>query len=274
MVTALDRAAEAALWGDLGDDAEQWASDRLTSTLAAAITDAAQAVCAEFDIEAELVVDVLAREGRRREIWLTEASPGGGGAIETLQRRVLERPRRFLTLLDRAVRPTDFELVDSALIRVLEAGTGDVTSIATTFAGYRGSATNAERVVELANVRRALEEVGVGARHSIVAAIAARILRPGTSPQTDEALRGVLGRWTALEQDFGVELEPAVVAYAIRHESLLDPLAVDSPDLPIGTRRMAAAVGLLWLRGWRARAQALQAELAVYRAAGDRPPRA
>src|SRR5205807_332469 len=92
VVKALDRVA-ATLWAPLDSAAAEWASQRFASTVAAAISDAAQAVCPEFDVESEVVVDVIEASPSWRTIWLVESSPGGGGLVETLQRRMVERPR-------------------------------------------------------------------------------------------------------------------------------------------------------------------------------------
>src|SRR5207247_718739 len=92
--------------------------------------------------------------------------------------------------------------------------------------------------------------------HAVVAALAARVLRPGTDSDTDSAMAHAVRRWRESEERLGVELESSAVAYALRQDTRLDRLAAGfGPASEEG--RIAGALSALWLRGWRARAQSL-----------------
>lgn len=118
VLAAFDQGAKA-IWAEFDEDAQHWAGRRFISTLAAAIVDASQGLCPEFDLDNDIVVDIE-RENGTAVVWLSETSPGGGGVVEALQHRMVARPRQFMALLDKASRPSDFELVDAALEACLE----------------------------------------------------------------------------------------------------------------------------------------------------------
>lgn len=255
VATALDRAAEA-LTEPLEPDAEEWARERFGASLAAALADASQALCREFDLEAEVVVDIERTTADANVVWLVERSPGGGGVTETVVRRILERPRHFLALLDRAVQPSDFEVVDVALRDVLDQAVVDGSPVHSAFAHYRAATSNDERVSALEEIRTRLTEIGVPAVHSVIAAIAARLIRFGSSAATDEAIHLLARRWNDAEETLAIELDPAVFAFTQRKNADVDALVPDTAQA-LERRRLGAVASTLWIRGWRARAEGL-----------------
>lgn len=253
---ALSDAAARALVRPLDSDAEDWARERVVSTVAASLREAVEALCPEFDAEADLVLDIVPREPGQYEVWFVETSPGGGGVIEVVQRRATERPRRFLALADRALGPSDFEVVDGSLAAILDVLAQGLEPLSGAVGGFRAARTNAARAQSLQGIREALVAHDIPAPHSVIAALAARVLRPGADSNTDAAMAYAVQRWEELERRLGVELESSAVAYALRKDPQIDPLAAGfGPASDEG--RIAGALGALWLRGWRARAQSL-----------------
>jgi hypothetical protein len=258
IVEALDRAATA-LQGPLDTTAGGWAAERFASTLAATISDAVQALCPEFDIESECVVDVVESEDSWRVIWLTESSPGGGGLVETVQRRIAERPRQFIALLDRATRRSDFEVVDDALTSVLKEVRNTDSSLARRIASYRAADSNDQRVIELRAIRRELDGLEIPSTHAVVAALAARVIRHGSSETTDQALATLSERWRETETRLGFELDASVFAFTQRVYEAHDALVGYRTGIDIERQRIGAFASILWARGWRARAEGLRA---------------
>jgi hypothetical protein len=258
VINALDRAS-GALWAPLDATAAEWASQRFASTVAAAISDAAQAVCPEFDVESEVVVDVIEASPSSRTIWLVESSPGGGGLVETLQRRMVERPRHFVSLLDRATRPSDFEVVDGALTAVLLEAKDRESALAQRFASFREATSNDQRLDSLHAIRRELDRLELPSSHPVIAALAARVVRHGSNEATDAALALLSERWGEAERALGVELEPSVFAYSQRESGDYDALLGTGGSGNVELRRIGAISSSLWARGWRARAEGLRA---------------
>jgi hypothetical protein len=251
------RNAARALTEDLSADAHVWAKDRFVSSMAAALADAGQALCREFDFESDVVVDVTPEPDERYVVWLTERSPGGGGVVEALTRRMLERPRHFLALLDRAARPSDFEVIDRSLADILAELIKSDSRLAELFAGYRVANSNASRTQALEAIRHELPRCGVQPVHAVMAAIAARLLRFGATAALDQAMQRLTERWNSAEGVLGIELEPAVFAFTERRRSDFDAL-VPMGHRPTEHRRVEIITSSLWMRGWRARAEGLQ----------------
>lgn len=258
VIARLDHAAER-LWVPFDAAQVEWARDRFASTVAAVISDAAQALCPEFDIESEAVIDITEISASRRIIWIVETSPGGGGLVETLQRRMLTRPRHFISLLDRAVRPSDFEIVDISLRSVLADIGAGTSHLRATFAAFRDAKTNEQRLDCVRSIRRELARLEVAPTHAVVAALAARILRHGSSEATDEALALLAQQWEHAEQRLGVELETSVFAYTQRDRADYDALLGTASGSDVQLLRIGAIFSSLWARGWRARAEGLRA---------------
>jgi hypothetical protein len=246
------------LWSPYGSDAHDWAKERLASTLAAALSDAVQAICPDFDVESEATVDLVQEHAEKQAIWFVETSPGGGGIVEAVQRRLAARPRHFVALLDRAVRPSDFEVVDAAL-RAIVAAAAEDSPLAQEFAAYRSSTTNDERLVSLLAIRRELTRLEISASHPVIAAVAARILRFGSGHDTDVAIRELSRAWEAAEEHIGIELESSAFAFTQRRSSQYDALLATTSAVDVERRRIGAIFSTLWPRGWRARAEGLRA---------------
>lgn len=241
---------------------DRWLRERALSTLGHATLAAARQICPEHDPES-IIVDIEPGydvDGRPRsgEIWLSESSIGGGGFVEALAVRVRPDPRRLLRLILRATQPSTDELVDSQLQRVIDLATTDPTwsGLVNDFRSARDQAT---RVETLGRIRNGLRQSGIyGAEHSVVTSLAARILRPGSTPATDTALATVAAEWKAEERRLGVEIPPRTWAYLMRTRVDLDPglvLAGGGAE----RERMDAVQSMLWPRGWQLRAEQLHA---------------
>ena len=261
IVARLDALA-AQYWAPDPTAFNRWIRERTLSTLGHATLAAARQICPEHDPES-VIVDIEPGydsndRPRTGEIWLTEASIGGGGLIEALAARVRPDPRRLLRLINRAVQPSAYELVDSHLQRVI-----DLTTTNATWAGlvndFRSAPDQATRVKTLGKIRDGLRQSGIyGAEQSVVSSLASRVLRPGSTPSTDTTLSTVTTEWKAEEQRLGVEIPPRTWAYLMRTRSDLDPglvLAGGGGERP----RMDAVQSLLWPRGWQLRAEQLNA---------------
>ncbi|MFJ4002978.1 protein DpdJ [Streptomyces sp. NPDC090023] len=252
---------------------QAWLRQRVLATLGQAALWAAREICPEHDPEG-IIVDIepgYALDGswRRGEVWLTEASIGGGGFIEALATRVRPDPRRFLRLIMRAVQPSTSELVDAHMRRIVRYTT-EHSQWLDLVAAYRGSASQADRVQSLDRLRAQLRASGIhGAEQSVVSSLANRLLRPGSTAQTDQALRTLIDEWEIQEQRLGLEISPRTWAYLMRQRHDLDAglnLSANSSD----RQRIDAIQSALWPRGWAIRSGALQSWNPYF----DNPPTA
>jgi hypothetical protein len=209
------------------------------SSVAAAAREACQRMAPTLDSES-LVIDVVPSHNYV-DIWLSEPEAGSGGTVEELRRLVTEDPRRFGRLLNASLGATDHEIVDWTIRSVLELQRED-PDLHEAMSGVReaigaGEALEAQRVL-----RASLRTRGIPADHGVLSTLNLRVLRPGSSPETDQALEGALAAWDRVETALGIEVNARAVAYSASREGVLD---------------MEQIYSLLWPRGREARAAGL-----------------
>lgn len=243
-----------------------WAQRRYLATLGGALVEA----CAQLYPEAsadDLYVDI--DPGVRpagvpepsvgeSELWVTEATLGGAGVLEEVTRRYAEDPRRFFRLVESALGPSDYELVDAELTRLLELVAVD-TALAARFEDVRSAARHEELQAAVSRLEAELSARGILVTHAVMSAVYARLLRPGSGPHTDALLLGLIHRWRAEETRLEVELDARVFAYLLGKDNgvtealaKIDPAVAGTP-----TARFHALYGLLWPRGNTVRSVAL-----------------
>jgi hypothetical protein len=237
-----------------------WLRTRFLQTLAAAWQAAAQQACADFNVDADALVDVIDDGRPCARIVISDTVPGGGGLVEALTRRLADNPRRFDTLVAAAVEPSDSEEVDPSLRRVLDllAISAKVRAAAQQF---RTAAVG--RLTAWQSLISCLAEKGVPWTHANMSALAARLFRPGSTPESDELLRLVLERWDDLDTKAGFAIDHrAVCAFLAREDEVLDRLRSIAPPAGEDDLRMRAQLvllSLLWTRAYARRPETLRA---------------
>jgi hypothetical protein len=248
------------LWSDPDDSWQQWAAQRFAATLGAATLEGANRLC--HDIGAQnLVLDInVDHPGTTCEIWLSEPSIGGGGIIEEFARRYSDDPRRFFRLVVSALAPSDFEIVDTELMRAISLALND-PAVTQCLADVRSATSQAATTSSVRALLAALAAQGVSVSHPVIAALNARVLRPGSSAQTDTLLFSLLRRRQAEESRLGIEIDARVFAFVASASDEVDravPPPAGVSDNP-RQRRFATIYGLLWPRGSAVRASSLRA---------------
>lgn len=232
-----------------GDDARAWLAERLHTTLGLAVLRGAQIICADQDPDA-----IILDRDANGELWLTEATPGGAGFLEELLRRVSADPRRFTRAVRQALQPSDCTTVDGALRAVLDtAGSGD--TLDRSLEAFRAAQGPGERYTALDNLRAELDRIGHAPTHPTVAALLSRVLRPGSSPQTDLLIAELVRVRDSLELRLGLEIDNRTFAFL----ASADPRFSALTPVEGQTARLDAIQSVLWRRGWEAEADALSA---------------
>jgi hypothetical protein len=117
-----------------------------------------------------------------------------------------------------------------------------------------------------------LAEEGFVTFHAFVVALANRVLRPGSSPESDAFLLEAMKEWDRQEERLGIELDARVVAYRLARrtdiDAALDFAGIDVPTVNPDQWRFGVIYGLLWPRG----AQIRQSGLRLYSTYADLPP--
>ena len=246
------------LWGPPGSGWLPWATGRFHSTLGAAILEACQRLCPQFDSESLLLdIDAGPRPpgyddppGGELEVWLTENTPGGAGVLEEVLRRFAEDPRRFFRLVEAALSPSEFDVVDSELTRLLDSIQTD-EEIQNALSSFRQAVGNNQINSAMTTFRRLLKTRGFRVSHSVMTAINSRILRPGSDQSTDQLLQGLIAEWRASEDNLGIEVDARVFAYVTSRESRFDDVLVHlHPEVRDDPQwRFQVIYSLLWPRG-------------------------
>ena len=246
------------LWTSPDADWRAWATERCRATLAGAALEACQILCPDFDVEG-LVVDLDAgpRTSDPDRIYITETTIGGGGIVEEIARRISEDPRRFFDLMRSRLGPSDFELVDAELGRLLDE-LPHVAPLGAALEAVRAAVDHSSTVSAQDGLMRTLCEHDYFVCHPVMAALNARMLRPGSNSGTDDLLRTARDRWLAWERELGIEIDVRVAAYLLGGDESLT-LPVESPTDPALRRQWRSNViaGLLWPRGGQLRAAAI-----------------
>jgi ATP-dependent helicase Lhr and Lhr-like helicase len=266
--TAVAEAARV-LSRDLGPEDEPWLRRAVKASAGGALLGACQRLCPQVDA-GDLLVELGAGATVERgiapdQVWLTEATVGGSGFLEAIQRAFAEDPRRFLHLFEAELEPSDFEDVDHYL-RVLLAravpGTADYDpEIADAFGRVRNAQNFADQTSAFDSMLSTFRDRGIGTSHAVVSAVSLRLLRPGTSVESDRLIVSLVRRREELEQRHGIELDGRVCAAFLAADGrVLNDLRRTFPALTHldgPAERHALIGGLLWPRGSEVRRQSL-----------------
>ncbi len=277
IVTGALGAIAPVLWQPPDAGWRSWAEGRYRATLGGALLEACQQSCPQMEAgDLYLDVDPGPRPPGsppmpvgREEVWITEATIGGGGMVEEILRTFAADPRRFFRIAESALAATDFEIVDRELTRLL-ALTATDAAVNAALDAVRSAADHAALAAAALALRRLLAQRGIVVNHPVMSAIHTRVLRPGSSPATDSLLRRLVEDWNAAEDRLGVEIEPRVYAYvAARSPTVQADLAlVGAVPAHDAFWRFQTVSGLLWPRGYQVRAQGLS----FYNPFADAPP--
>lgn len=269
VVDALSQAA-VALWEDPTPEWEAVARARMRATIAAAVSAACSALCPEFSSD-EVVVDLDAGaqpdgDDGDDAIWVTERVVGGGGVIEEIHRRCAEHPRRFFTLLSRVLDPGDFEVVDTEMPKVVALACQD-GRVSKALHALRDAGSHYERERAVTEMVGSLRGEGLDTRHAVIAAVNSRLVRPGSTPQTDERFSGIVDAWHGAELAVGIDIDARTFAFHCRDRPEFDDALPEAQGAG-SSWRFGQMLGLMWPHGWRARAGALQ----IYNEFAPHPP--
>jgi hypothetical protein len=247
------------LWGSPDERWQAWAAKRFATTLGAALLEATNRMCRDVGAQ-NLVLDTdVDQHGGTCDIWLSEPSIGGGGIVEEFVHRYTDDPRRFFRLVESALGPSDFEVVDGELGRALDLAGSD-PEIKQRLLDIRSAESQAAIMSAVRDLLTILAARGVAVSHPVVAGLNARILRPGSSSRTDALLRGLIHQWQDEEARLGVEIDARIFAYLASASDDVDR-AVTPPPGALGDarqHRFATIYGLLWPRGSAVRAASLR----------------
>ena len=253
------------LWEPVDSSWERLLRRRFVATIGAAVLGAISDLCPEID-SSRLVVDT--DPGPRTqadlyggldgsaEVWISETSPGGSGAMEDFLAQYSQDPRRFYSLLEAQLEPNEYAHTDFQLRQLLATVAGDSpdTGLQETVRAVRTTQSAAAMDQALGSLRAKLADRGFVLYHAFISAVSTRVVRPGSTPATDTFLYHLVQDWAAQEARLGVELDGSSIAYRWSREDQIDQVLMNAGiPLPDSAQRLAwrfnAVYGLLWRRG-------------------------
>ena len=252
------------LWQVPDDSWRPWLKRKFKTTFGSAVMEAVQQLCPDLDAgDLTLDIDCGPRPDgappapdKVEEVWLLEKAVGGGGVVEAFLARYGEDPRRFFDLVEAALNPSDFEVVDDQLTTLLEwANDAGDASVSDLFSELR-NAQSVSHQAQADSFERLISQLsrrGLFVCHSVVAAVAARILKPGSTSATDELLHELICDWQQLERRLGVDIDLRIIAYmnsgSDRLDKSLAEVVGDAVGLDPRQWRFGALSSMLWPRG-------------------------
>ena len=273
-ILSVIQAAAKTLWEQPDTIWEVWLRSRLRETLGAALHSACTRFCDQIDV-GDLVVDLdpgpspsgePSLSDLEDDIWLTESTIGGSGFAEIVLEKLGEDPNRFLQYLEAELEPSDAEEVDyslNLLLNYLDPGSSDADeNIQQSVRSLRDPGTQANASKEYKHLRSLLIKKGVTVNRPLGTSLNLRILRPGSTPSTDQVLRDLLSRWEKAEERLGIEIDLRVFAYTCTTDQSFDRAFGHLGRLPQESNarlawRFNALISMLWPRGAVLRREAL-----------------
>lgn len=208
------------LWQEPDTTFQEWLTRRIRATLGGAFLQACHQLVPQYQL-GDLYLDIESNPSppdaeidsfTGDEIWITESMVGGGGVVEEISRRYAEDPRRFFLLVEMALGLSDFEVVDEELTRIIGL-TQSSSEVGRSFSEVRKVVTNEALNIARKSLMQSLTKSSVLLTHSVMTSLNTRILRAGSSPQTDALLYAIIQYWQAEEDRLGVEIDARVFTY-------------------------------------------------------------
>jgi hypothetical protein len=211
---------ECVLWEPLDAAFDAWVQKRYATTLGQALRSALAHMSSQVS-EENLLLDVLHRDGGGYELLFSELSSGGLGQVETITREIQRQPRRLLDALEFELCHCERDAVAIGLYALLALVRQDA-ALRDAFEEAR----EAERIGGFSDVEHArsrfcdaLESRGFSASRGFVVAVVTRLLRAGSSRETDEMFFRINRAWVRRTRRLGLGIPGRTFAYACaRHE--------------------------------------------------------
>jgi hypothetical protein len=244
---------------------DRWLRRLVLETLGEAMLQACIAAAPRQATVDNLLVDI--REDPETGIatlWITETTLGGAGALQAFAERFAAEPGVFFDAVEAALAPTDLELVDGGLRRIVSLACDDLDvrenlgRLRSTDSHLAG-ATLWEQLAQ-----RLARQGGVDLSHALVVAFNSRLLRPGAGPALDALLAALAQFWDETESRLTVSVGLREFAYVVAcdvqwRKRITDFLATSLPGGGAGhVSVFAATVSMLWPRASEVRRTSLQ----------------
>lgn len=244
---------------------DRWLRRLVLETLGEAMLQACIAAAPRQATLDNLLVDIREDpESEKATLWITETTLGGAGALQAFAERFSAEPGVFFEAVEAALAPTDLELVDGGLRRIVSlacdnAGVRDQIGRLRSTDSHLASAPLWDELAQ-----RFAQQGGVDLSHALVVAFNSRLLRPGSGPALDALLADLARFWDEMESRLTVSVGLREFAYIVSRDvhwraRIVDYLASSFPGGVVDSLSVfAATVSMLWPRASEVRRASLQ----------------
>ncbi len=243
---------------------DTWLRRLVLDTLGEAMLQACIAAAPRQATADNLLVDIWeAPAGQHSSIWITETTLGGAGVLQSFAERFAGEPACFFDAVEAALAPTDFELVDGALKRILSLSRTD-PAVREGVARLRATESHSESAAVWHDLSLTLtRHGGVDLSHALTVTLNSRLLRPGADPSLDDLLGDLTAHWDNLEIRLDMAIGLREFAYAVSSDWVWSKrirtyLLASLPAAAAASVSVFAAVfGMLWPRACEVRRASL-----------------
>ena len=265
------------LWHPLDSGFSDWVQDRLHETVGEALLHACAQLTPQHAAFDTLVLD-LADEPRQsltspspsasttttalRRVIISETTLGGAGVLQEVTDAVARDPRALAQALAAVTAPSDHETVAEGLERFLSLTQSDAV-LAASVAHLRSCQDYSGRDAARVSLHRQLAQYGLLVDHSLSTALNHRLLRAGTSDQTDRLFADLLECWHEAINLIGVSMPLRTFAFLSATSPTFGPrlhaLIHAITGTPVDDTDLTAVLsGLLWAQPDEVRRRALE----------------
>ncbi|GGB81936.1 hypothetical protein GCM10011352_04650 [Marinobacterium zhoushanense] len=167
------------------------------------------------DLAENLILsEVLPRkEGEPLCVLMSESDPGGCGYLERLRYLLVRETGKATDILVSCAKPTDNEFVLSSIEALLSNEIN--SSSGGLLERFRAANTVTEEQEISRGIKRKLLDLGRYPSQTLMNVLYTKLLRAGSSSETDKRTLELIGQWRAINKKQGVEWPLSVFAYAV-----------------------------------------------------------
>jgi hypothetical protein len=256
-----------------------WLQARIADTVGEAVAVACSYLAPAFAGTDVLVLDILdpaaGSDSGSADVWITESILGGAGVLDAIGRDFAADPARFARALDAAVAPSELEVVAGNLDRVLDLMVGDL-AIRDAAGAIRSREDHTGREDARRTLYGLLSERGIGVDHSLSVALNQRLLRRGSSAETDALLLELRRHWQSQEERLSIDIDLRTYAYLAAvnlqfRDRLRDMVTAIAGHAPTTAEVVGVLSGVLWPAPGEVRGRSLESH-SPFRESGRADP--
>jgi hypothetical protein len=224
---------------------KDWVRSVLGNTLSATLLQTLSTLFPEIP-EDSVFVDSF-WDSDQLSIWISESEPGGCGVVTQMGKAYYDDPFKVLNVFAKNLQSGEYEKIDSDLFHFLEK-VMKKEEMSTALNNIRLSDNHEDRKNSVSSLHRTLQQEGFILSHSFLTRLHSRVLKSGSSKNTDKELYAYLKQWLTYEDESGFEWPLIVIAYVLSVKTQNKDITADQIF-----EKICRIQNLLWPRGYTVR---------------------